>query len=310
MVITAPDAEILKACPATAARGDDSDRPDDDLPAGSAPIRPEGPNPPKSANSLKGLSINGLGSSPAMQVAWYGYRYFDPVTGRWPSRDPSGEKGGLNLYNFIDGSPINNIDDLGLRVRKISQDTESSYYSEDDDFYYVKLDADGSCSKSGKYMSCCTGKIDLSLTFIVSTKWNTEPLSQNIMVGLSGYDLVYEVVSPGGGGGVKPVGTRTGSYHYYGKVRYWISETTISLGSIKCNGRQQGLIHLGYQSSPSPTVMTTAFLIEWSFASSSCGKVTSSSATITNNSYYYGPERSKIKGVQPSIGENRLTVTH
>lgn len=31
----------------------------------------------------------------------YGYRYYDPVTGRWPSRDPIGEQGGVNLYGFV-----------------------------------------------------------------------------------------------------------------------------------------------------------------------------------------------------------------
>ncbi|MEI7957239.1 MAG: RHS repeat-associated core domain-containing protein, partial [Verrucomicrobiota bacterium] len=31
---------------------------------------------------------------------YYGYRYYDPLTGRWPSRDPIGEKGGVNLYGF------------------------------------------------------------------------------------------------------------------------------------------------------------------------------------------------------------------
>ncbi|MDA0768571.1 MAG: hypothetical protein O3A92_17300 [Verrucomicrobia bacterium] len=28
------------------------------------------------------------------QVYYYGYRYYDPVTGRWVSRDPIGERGG------------------------------------------------------------------------------------------------------------------------------------------------------------------------------------------------------------------------
>ena len=27
----------------------------------------------------------------------YGYRYMDPLTGRWPSRDPIEEEGGLNF---------------------------------------------------------------------------------------------------------------------------------------------------------------------------------------------------------------------
>jgi RHS repeat-associated protein len=45
---------------------------------------------------------------------YYGYRYYDPVTGRWPSRDPLEEKGGVNLYGFAGNSPISYIDILGL----------------------------------------------------------------------------------------------------------------------------------------------------------------------------------------------------
>jgi RHS repeat-associated protein len=44
----------------------------------------------------------------------YGYRYYDPVTGRWPSRDPIGERGGLNLYGFVRNNAIRWIDILGL----------------------------------------------------------------------------------------------------------------------------------------------------------------------------------------------------
>jgi RHS repeat-associated protein len=46
-------------------------------------------------------------------VAYYGYRWFDPATGRWPSRDPIGERGGLNLYGFVGGDGINYWDYLG-----------------------------------------------------------------------------------------------------------------------------------------------------------------------------------------------------
>jgi RHS repeat-associated protein len=44
---------------------------------------------------------------------YYQYRYYDPVTGRWPSRDPIGEEGGLNMYGFGPNSPVNGIDSDG-----------------------------------------------------------------------------------------------------------------------------------------------------------------------------------------------------
>ena len=46
---------------------------------------------------------------------YYGFSYYDPVTGRWPNRDPMGEMGGLNLYGMIDNDSINQWDYLGLK---------------------------------------------------------------------------------------------------------------------------------------------------------------------------------------------------
>jgi len=48
-------------------------------------------------------------------VAYYGYRYYDPVTGRWPSRDPIEEDGGVNLYGFVGNDGVDEVDILGER---------------------------------------------------------------------------------------------------------------------------------------------------------------------------------------------------
>lgn len=45
---------------------------------------------------------------------YYGYRYYDATTGRWPSRDPINERGGVNLYGFVGNGAINWVDILGL----------------------------------------------------------------------------------------------------------------------------------------------------------------------------------------------------
>lgn len=47
-------------------------------------------------------------------VMYYGYRFYDPETGRWPSRDPIQEGGGVNLYGFVFNMPLSWIDRLGL----------------------------------------------------------------------------------------------------------------------------------------------------------------------------------------------------
>jgi uncharacterized protein RhaS with RHS repeats len=47
-------------------------------------------------------------------TAYYGHRYYDPVHGRWPSRDPIGEDGGINLYGFVGNDGVGREDLLGL----------------------------------------------------------------------------------------------------------------------------------------------------------------------------------------------------
>jgi RHS repeat-associated protein len=48
--------------------------------------------------------------------SYYGYRFYDPVGGRWVSRDPIEEEGGVNLYGFVLNNAIGWVDDSGLRV--------------------------------------------------------------------------------------------------------------------------------------------------------------------------------------------------
>ncbi len=48
----------------------------------------------------------------------YGYRYLSPMLGRWPSRDPIGIRGGINLYEFVENNGVNGTDILGLAIQK------------------------------------------------------------------------------------------------------------------------------------------------------------------------------------------------
>jgi RHS repeat-associated protein len=56
---------------------------------------------------------NEIASAP---LYYYAYRYYDPITGRWPSRDPIGEYGGINLYGFVGNDGVNSWDLLGLAL--------------------------------------------------------------------------------------------------------------------------------------------------------------------------------------------------
>jgi hypothetical protein len=62
----------------------------------AAPARP----PPPTATTVR--------------VSYYGLRYYCPATGRWLSRDPIKELGGVNLYGMVGNDPVNQWDFLGL----------------------------------------------------------------------------------------------------------------------------------------------------------------------------------------------------
>jgi RHS repeat-associated protein len=44
-------------------------------------------------------------------------RYYDPVAGRFLSRDPIGYRGGLNLYGYVGSRPTTHVDPDGLKCR-------------------------------------------------------------------------------------------------------------------------------------------------------------------------------------------------
>ncbi|MFC7339533.1 RHS repeat-associated core domain-containing protein [Haloferula chungangensis] len=54
--------------------------------------------------------------SETSRITKYGFRYYDPVTGRWPSRDPIEERGGVNLYGFVGNDGVNKFDLFGLET--------------------------------------------------------------------------------------------------------------------------------------------------------------------------------------------------
>jgi RHS repeat-associated protein len=49
----------------------------------------------------------------------YGYRFYNTATGRWPSRDPIDEEGGVNLYGFVGNDSLNGLDLLGMKAPHI-----------------------------------------------------------------------------------------------------------------------------------------------------------------------------------------------
>jgi RHS repeat-associated protein len=54
-------------------------------------------------------------------LSFYGYRYYSPRLGRWMTRDPLQESGGVNVYAFVNNDPVNKVDQLKLAESGISQ---------------------------------------------------------------------------------------------------------------------------------------------------------------------------------------------
>lgn len=52
-------------------------------------------------------------------LLYYGFRYYQPATGRWLGRDPIEELGGLNLYGFTENDPLSAFDILGKKTEMI-----------------------------------------------------------------------------------------------------------------------------------------------------------------------------------------------
>jgi len=53
---------------------------------------------------------------PLLPVKERGLRFYSPEVGRWTSRDPIGERGGGDLYVYLNGAPTDLIDPIGLQA--------------------------------------------------------------------------------------------------------------------------------------------------------------------------------------------------
>ena len=57
-------------------------------------------------------------------LVYYGFRYYAPELGRWLSRDPIEEDGGINLYGMCGNDCVNWIDMLGMKWKKVAKDQQ------------------------------------------------------------------------------------------------------------------------------------------------------------------------------------------
>lgn len=75
---------------------------------------PDDPPPPKSVGGWSGSLINDQATATGLNFRRN--RFMDPMTGRFTSVDPIGLRGGLGVYAFAGGDPINFSDPFGLKI--------------------------------------------------------------------------------------------------------------------------------------------------------------------------------------------------
>jgi RHS repeat-associated protein len=106
-------AVVAKPTTDTHQPGDDDADPGTGVTATSPRPRPPRPGNASRSRALRPQKPSKLAEK-TVHVADYLYRYYDPLTGRWPSRDPIEEEGGFNLYGFVGNDGVKEIDVLGL----------------------------------------------------------------------------------------------------------------------------------------------------------------------------------------------------
>jgi RHS repeat-associated protein len=87
------------------------------------PIRITGP-----AATMNPFRFSTKRTDDTTDLVLYEYRVYQSSTGRWLSRDPIGERRGLNLYGFVGNSTINSIDLFGLMTRAECQDLRGQIF--------------------------------------------------------------------------------------------------------------------------------------------------------------------------------------
>jgi len=164
---------------------------------------------------------------------YYGYRFYAPRLGRWMTRDPLGEKGGLNLYGFVGNGPMNIIDPYGL----IYSITPEEWYSMSPDEQYAWYNGYQRAISAGKRVGMDPHLFDdpnpvvykiptelidcLRRKFNIATQvalWEVSLAAEDITLGVELEALGFEVAGPIGAIGVAPGSVAligTGGYEMY-----------------------------------------------------------------------------------------------
>jgi len=107
---------------------------------------------------------------PQIGLYYYGLRYYNPSTGRWPNRDPIEEQGGVNLYGFVGNDSVNAADLFGLKTIKLNVTYDDSYSGEVvDAANRLKTSIEARLKKCcTEFQKACDVSVELNFSNIVS----------------------------------------------------------------------------------------------------------------------------------------------
>ncbi|MCX6320023.1 MAG: hypothetical protein NTW29_22280 [Bacteroidetes bacterium] len=66
----------------------------------------------------KHYHYSGKEKDSATGLYYYGMRYYAPWLGRWTCTDPAGTVDGMNLFTFVKGNPVSNVDTNGMMLKR------------------------------------------------------------------------------------------------------------------------------------------------------------------------------------------------
>jgi RHS repeat-associated protein len=92
-------------------------------------------------------------------LLYYGYRFYNQATGRWLSRDPIVEKGGINLMAFVQNNPVNRHEYLGLAATGCEEICKMALKNDSIAWF---LSGGGIVCYSGKASRCKTASVNCS----------------------------------------------------------------------------------------------------------------------------------------------------
>ena len=75
--------------------------------------------------------------------------FYVPAVQKWVNRDPIAEDGGVNLYAYVQNTPINDFDPLGLKLWKCTRPTKSKLDASAQHVYLWDDTTKSSCGRGG-----------------------------------------------------------------------------------------------------------------------------------------------------------------